>query len=147
VAGISTTSDSRAEPANRLALRPRSRCHADTASITIPPVTAAASRTCRNPHRNTGLARTAQMLVSCALPLAGLTVKPTGCCIHELAAMTNAADSADPTATSQMVARWIRLGSRFQPNSQSPRKVDSRKKAASPSIASGAPNTSPTNRE
>src|SRR4030095_12290370 len=38
-------------------------------------------------------------------------------------------------------------GGASQPKTQKPRNVDSRKKAASPSIASGAPNTSPTNRE
>ena len=59
----------------------------------------------------------------------------------------NIADSIEPIDTAQMVARWIRGGSRFQPNSHRPRKVDSRKNAASPSIASGAPNTPPTNRE
>jgi hypothetical protein len=37
--------------------------------------------------------------------------------------------------------------SRFQPKIQSPRKVDSRKNAAKPSIASGAPKTLPTNFE
>ena len=61
--------------------------------------------------------------------------------------MMNTADSADPNDTSQMHARWMRFGSRSQPNSHRPRNVDSRKKAARPSIASGAPNTSPTNRE
>ena len=61
--------------------------------------------------------------------------------------MMNAADSIAPTATSQTVNRWTPRGSTFQPNSHSPRKVDSRKNAARPSIASGAPNTSPTNRE
>ena len=61
--------------------------------------------------------------------------------------MMNAADRHAPTATSQAVTRWIPFGSTFQPNSHSPRNVDSRKNAASPSIASGAPNTSPTNRE
>src|SRR5262245_16705579 len=61
--------------------------------------------------------------------------------------MMNAADSVAPTATNQMVARWSFLGSTFQPNSQSPRNVDSKKNAANPSIANGAPNTSPTNRE
>ena len=61
--------------------------------------------------------------------------------------MMNAADSAVPIATAQMQARWMRLGSRSQPNSHSPRNVDSRKNAARPSMASGAPNTSPTNRE
>ncbi len=61
--------------------------------------------------------------------------------------MMKAADSIDPAATIQMQARWIRLGRRSQPNSHRPRKVDSRKNAANPSMASGPPNTSPTNRE
>src|SRR5512132_1787158 len=54
------------------------------------------------------------------------------------------ADSQVPIATSQIVARWTRLDRRSQPKIQSPRKVDSRKNAASPSIASGAPKTFPT---
>ncbi len=49
-----------------------------------------------------------------------------------------------PSATSQMVARWTRGESRFHPKIQSPRNVASRKNAASPSIASGAPKTLPT---
>ncbi len=61
--------------------------------------------------------------------------------------MMNAAESTAPSATSHAVARCTLRGSTPQPNTQRPRKVDSRKKAASPSIASGAPNTSPTNRE
>ena len=61
--------------------------------------------------------------------------------------MMNAAESTPPSATIQIVARCTRRDSRFQPKSHSPRNVDSRKNAASPSMASGAPNTSPTNRE
>ena len=61
--------------------------------------------------------------------------------------MMKAADSTVPSATSQIVARWTPLGSRPQPKIHRPRNVDSRKKAASPSMASGAPNTSPTKRE
>jgi hypothetical protein len=61
--------------------------------------------------------------------------------------MMNAAESAAPIATAQIVARCRRLLSRFQPNSHRPRKTDSRKKAARLSIASGAPKTSPTKRE
>ncbi len=59
----------------------------------------------------------------------------------------NNADSIVPSDTAQMQARCTPLGSRSQPNSHSPRKVDSRKNAARPSIASGAPNTPPTYRE
>ena len=61
--------------------------------------------------------------------------------------MMKAAESTVPRATSQIVARWTPLGRRPHPNTQRPRKVDSRKNAARPSIASGAPNTSPTKRE
>ena len=39
------------------------------------------------------------------------------------------------------------MGSRVHPNIHKPRKVDSKKKATSPSRARGAPNTSPTKRE
>ena len=61
--------------------------------------------------------------------------------------MMNAADSTDPSATSQMVARCTRRDSLSQPNSHSPRNVDSRKNAARPSMASGAPKMLPTRRE
>ena len=72
------------------------------------------------------------------------TVDPTGRCIHEFATMMNSAESHEPSAASQIVARWSLGERRFQPKIQRPRNVDSRKNAASPSIASGAPKTSPT---
>ena len=49
-------------------------------------------------------------------------------------------------AAIQIVARWIRRGKRPSPKIHSPRNVDSRKNASSPSMASGAPKTSPTKR-
>ena len=52
-----------------------------------------------------------------------------------------------PAAASQMVARCIRGQSMSRPKIHRPRNVDSRKKAISPSIASGAPKMSPTKRE
>ena len=61
--------------------------------------------------------------------------------------MMKAPEAADPMNTSQMLSRWIRGESTFQPKTHNPRNVDSRKNAASPSIARGAPNTSPTKRE
>jgi hypothetical protein len=61
--------------------------------------------------------------------------------------MMNAADRALPSDTAQIVSKGIRRGSLFQPNSHSPRNANSRKNAASPSIASGAPKTLPTGRE
>ena len=50
-------------------------------------------------------------------------------------------------ATSQIVSRCTFWGSLFQPKIHMPMKVDSRKKASSASIASGAPKMSPTKRE
>ena len=61
--------------------------------------------------------------------------------------MMNAADNTLPNATNHMHAKCTLFGRRSQPNSHNPRNVDSRKNAAKPSIASGAPNTSPTKRE
>ena len=61
--------------------------------------------------------------------------------------MMNAADSTVPSATAQIVSRCTLRDSLSQPNSHRPRKVDSRKKASRPSIASGAPKMSPTSRE
>ena len=61
--------------------------------------------------------------------------------------MMKNAESQEARAKIQTVARWTRLDSRSQPKIQSPRKVDSSMNAAIPSIASGAPNTSPTNSE
>ncbi len=47
----------------------------------------------------------------------------------------------------QAQARWTFLDSRSHPKIHRPRKVDSTKNATRPSIASGAPKTSPTKRE
>jgi hypothetical protein len=57
------------------------------------------------------------------------------------------ADIHVPSTTIQIVARWSRGESRFQPKIQRPMNVASRKNAARPSTASGAPKTLPTNRE
>ena len=48
------------------------------------------------------------------------------------------------TATVQMEVRWAQAGARPQPKIHTPRKMDSKKKAASPSNARGAPKMSPT---
>ena len=67
--------------------------------------------------------------------------------MNEFAARMKYADRMVPSAAIQIVARCTFLGSRSQPKIHRPRKVDSRKKASSPSMASGAPKMSPTNRE
>jgi hypothetical protein len=61
--------------------------------------------------------------------------------------MMKNADRLTAIATTQMHARCTRRGSRVQPKIHRPMNVDSKKNAARPSMASGAPNTSPTNRE
>ena len=67
--------------------------------------------------------------------------------MNEFAAMMKYAEAFTPIATIQMQARCTSSGSRVQPKIHSPMKVDSKKKATRPSIASGAPKMSPTNRE
>ena len=57
------------------------------------------------------------------------------------------ADSNVPSDTIHIHATCTRGDSRSQPKIHKPRKVDSRKNASSPSIASGAPKMSPTKRE
>ena len=88
-----------------------------------------------------------QMLTSSARPRSALYTAPTGCCMNELAAMMKNAERLTPIATSQMHPRCTSRGSRPQPKIHRPRNVDSMKNAARASIASGAPNTSPTKRE
>ncbi len=57
------------------------------------------------------------------------------------------AENSVPMWTSQMQAVCSFSGSLSHPKIQSPRNIDSRKKASSPSTASGAPKMSPTKRE
>ena len=63
------------------------------------------------------------------------------------AARMKYADRVEPKTTAQMLARCSFFGRRFHPKIQTPMNVASKKKAMSPSNASGAPKTSPTKRE
>jgi hypothetical protein len=117
------------------------------ATRNIPPVTKQAVIVCTNAPTAVELVSTAPKSVSSARPLSSLTIDPTGCCIHAFAARMKYAERTVPIEASQMQARCTRFGSRSQPKIHSPRKVDSRKKASRPSIASGAPKMSPTKRE
>ena len=68
IAGTSTTSASRADPV-KTSRSPRCRsCQAETASMTMAPVTSDANRTLAYPQTNTGLVNSAQMSFSCGLP-------------------------------------------------------------------------------
>ncbi len=121
--------------------------HAQTPATKVPAVRNAPATACVNAAVAVLLVKSATMLVSSARPVSGLKRAPTGCCIHELAAMMKNADMLTAMATIQMHARCTTLGSRVQPKIHRPMNVDSKKNAARPSIASGAPKTSPTNRE
>ena len=61
--------------------------------------------------------------------------------------MMKRADSMEAPATSQMQVRWSFFERRSHPKIQMPKKVDSRKKAARPSMARGPPKMLPTKRE
>jgi hypothetical protein len=74
----------------------------------------------------------------------GLKTEPTGFCIQPLAIRIQSAEKLEPSATAQVATRCPTFDSLSQPKKNSPTKVASRKKAISPSIASGAPKMSPT---
>src|SRR6185369_14112587 len=67
--------------------------------------------------------------------------KPVGCCIQLLAEMIQNADVSVPNATSAVAVKCSLGPTFFQPNSITPRKLASRKKAASTSNASRGPIT------
>ncbi len=73
-----------------------------------------------------------------------LNRQPTGLCIQALATRIQRAERLAPMAVSQVAARWKRFDTLFQPKNITAMKVASRKKAISPSMASGAPKMSPT---
>ena len=95
----------------------------------------------------TGLLTTAQKSTISFLTVSGLKTIPTGCCIQPLAMSIQSAERDAPNAVSQVDARWNPLLTLPQPNNITAMKVASMKKAKMPSMASGAPNMSPTNQE
>ena len=131
---------------------PSRRCdrtihHAHTQATNVPAVRNAPATAWENAAIAVLLVNSSTMLVNSARPVSGLKRAPTGCCMNEFAAMMKNADRLTAIATIQMQARCTRRGSRVHPNIHKPMNVDSKKNAARPSIASGAPKTSPTNRE
>ena len=77
----------------------------------------------------------------------GSNSMPTGYCIQALATSIQSAEMEAPMAVSQVEARWNFGLTLFQPKNMTAPKVASRKNASRPSMASGAPNMSPTNHE
>src|SRR5690606_29217547 len=74
-------------------------------------------------------------------------VKPLGSCIQLLAEMIQKAESRVPKATSTVEAKCSFGPTLRQPNSMTPRKLASRKKAVSTSKASSGPITGETTAE
>ena len=140
--GTATISVSFAALRKRSTSWPRRKCQQQTPSTTIDPKIRPARIVCKYARSANPFERSAQTLVSCASPLTILY--PTGCCIHEFATRMKYPDNQVPSTAIQSVVRCRRGERRFQPKIQSPRKVDSRKKAASPSTANGAPKTLPS---
>ena len=62
-----------------------------------------------------------------------LIAKPAGVCIQLLAERIQKAEKKVPTATASVAAKCSPLPTRFMPNSMTPRKPASRKKAVSTS--------------
>ena len=92
----------------------------------------AAERTWRrDPARLTGV-MIAHQLTGWNTPLASITW-PCGVCIQLLAEMIQNVEISVPSATMQVAKKWSFGGTRFQPNSITPRNVASRKKAVSTS--------------
>ena len=73
-----------------------------------------------------------------------LNSAPTGYCIQPLAIKIHSAEKFEPMATSQVAIRCFTFDILSQPKKNNPTKVDSKKKAIRPSMASGAPKISPT---
>ena len=95
----------------------------------------------------TGENTTCQKSVISLRAVSGLNSIPIGYCIQELAMRIHIAERLVPMAVSHVDTRWAFLLTLFQPKYITAKKVLSMKNAKIPSMASGAPNMSPTNHE
>src|SRR5580698_7004941 len=100
-------------------------------------------RYCQNIH---GFSSNPQKLLSRISPL-GPNSYPVGCCIHASVAMMKNPDSQDPAKTRKAANQCAFGPIRFSPKTNTPRKLDSRKKENTPSMASVCPITPPAARE
>ena len=145
-AGTSTISATFAAGRNTSRLRPRAKCQQQTPNTTTAPAVSPASIVCTK-AQSAHVARD-ELPDARQLRLAVHDLVADGVLHPRVRDEDEVRRQPASRATAiQSVARWSRGESRFQPKIQSPRNVDSRKNAARPSIASGAPKTLPTNRE
>jgi hypothetical protein len=126
--------------------RPCSRYSAPTDDITNAAVTTAPHILCAYCSHAQGFIISPQKLETSYVPF-GSRWYATGCCIHASVTMMKNPEIHEPTNTRNAAPQCASLESRFSPNRNRPRKLDSRKNENTPSIASGCPITPPVRRE
>ena len=144
--GTATISASFAALRKRSTLRPRRKCQQQTPSITIDPKISPARIVCSVRAQREAVRQerpdARQLRLAVDDLVADRVLHPRVRDEDEVGR-----EPACRAPAIQIVARCTRGESRFQPKIQRPRNVASSMNAARPSIASGAPNTSPTNFE
>ena len=124
--------------------RRRSRYHALTPTTNSDASTNDEVTVWKNLLTATGDSATAENEVISLRTVSRLKSHPTGYCIHELATRIHHAERLAPKAVSHVAVRWKPRLTLRQPKNITAMKVDSRKNARMPSMASGAPKMSPT---
>ena len=124
----------------------RSVQKAPTAAIAKAPVVTAPSIVWGYWASAHGLVRKVQRLATAKVP-SGWIRCPTGCCMKAFVATMKKPESQLPTSSATAAAKCPRRPSRRSPQTSRARKLDSRKKAKSPSIASVCPMTPPVRAE
>jgi len=124
--------------------RRRSRYQAETPTTNSAASTNDEVTVWKNLLTATGDSATAENELISLRTVSRLKSQPTGYCIHELATRIHHAERLAPMAVSHVAVRWKPLETLRQPKNITAMKVDSRKKAKMPSMASGAPKMSPT---
>src|SRR5579859_1710424 len=112
------------------------------AAITKQPVCSAPIIVCGYCHSVHGFRSKPQKLCNPNAPFV-LREYATGCCIHASVATMKYPESHEPTKTMIAENQWPMRPRRFSPNRKSPKKLDSRKKENTPSMASVCPITPP----
>src|SRR5580692_12629806 len=94
---------------------------------------------CQSPHL---FSNNPQKLASSLSPFAAMRYA-TGCCIHASVATIKNPESHEPSQTRNAAHQCPTRPSFFSPNKNNPKKLDSRKKENTPSMASVCPITPP----
>src|ERR1700686_5370808 len=111
-------------------------------AITKQPVCTAPIIVCGYCQRVHGFSSKPQKLFNSNVPL-GPSEYATGCCIHASVATMKYPESHEPTKTRKADNQWPMRPSFFSPSKNNPKKLNSRKKENTPSIASVWPITPP----